>query len=431
MRENALLSCPATALALFLLVGCSRNLMPTPNLYVGAEADPFAGVPEPFQQPWVDILYATDRVPETKDDGSLAYTAGRSRSLAFGTARVHIGRDLTWAQLVELSRQHERPYNTELKLGEINEVGRFPETPLPLKLIDGRAEPDPDLVAAQQQTEAQLQQMVDDRLAQTPRKEVFLFVHGFNNRFEHAAFRIAELWHFLGREGVPVAYSWPAGSGGGFLRSYLHDRESSEFTVYHFKQFVMRLAKNGSVDRIHVIAHSRGTDVLVTALREIHIELRASGHNTRKLSKLGNVVLVAADLDFQVVRQRISTERVQLMPQRLTVYRADTDQAIGLSEWLFASVSRLGKITSKDLSPEELEAAKTIDSVHIIDVKADTGFLGHSYFQDSPAASSDLILLLRDDRDPGAEHGRPLKQESPFFWSLDDGYPKTRSPDED
>ena len=43
--------------------------------------------------------------------------------------------------------------------------------------------------------------------------------------FEDAIFRIAELWHFLGREGVPIAYTWPAGHPG-LLRGYNYDRES-------------------------------------------------------------------------------------------------------------------------------------------------------------------------------------------------------------
>jgi len=45
----------------------------------------------------------------------------------------------------------------------------------------------------------------------TPRKEVFIFVHGFYNDFNDAAFTLAELWHFVGRVGIPILYTWPAG----------------------------------------------------------------------------------------------------------------------------------------------------------------------------------------------------------------------------
>ena len=51
-----------------------------------------------------------------------------------------------------------------------------------------------------------------------------------------------------------------------------------------------------------------------------------------------------------------------------------------------------------------------------------SGFLGHSYFHDSPAVSSDLILTLRDGCDPGAQNGRPLTPIDTGFWALDDGY---------
>jgi len=35
------------------------------------------------------------------------------------------------------------------------------------------------------------------QLAQTPRIEVFIFVHGFHNDCDDAAFAMTELWHLL------------------------------------------------------------------------------------------------------------------------------------------------------------------------------------------------------------------------------------------
>ena len=86
---------------------------------------------------------------------------------------------------------------------------------------------------------------------------------------EHARVQTAaELWHFLGRQGVAVAYTWPAG-GEGVLRGYNSDYNSSEFTVYHLKQTLRAIAGCPDVKKIHIIAHSRGTDVTVNALREL------------------------------------------------------------------------------------------------------------------------------------------------------------------
>jgi esterase/lipase superfamily enzyme len=46
----------------------------------------------------------------------------------------------------------------------------------------------------------------------TPKKQVLVFVHGFNNRFEDAVFRFAQFVHDSGVEAqvVPVLFTWPS-----------------------------------------------------------------------------------------------------------------------------------------------------------------------------------------------------------------------------
>jgi len=92
---------------------------------------------------------------------------------------------------------------------ETTEVARGPEMQIMQVLARGSANPhgpppaDPATAAAEKR-------FLDDlsaRLAQTPRKEVFLFVHGFDNSFDDAVMTTAQLWHFFGREGVPVCYT--------------------------------------------------------------------------------------------------------------------------------------------------------------------------------------------------------------------------------
>ena len=45
--------------------------------------------------------------------------------------------------------------------------------------------------------------------------------------------------------------------------------------------------------------------------------------------------------------------------------------------------------------------------VALIDADVDSGFIGHSYFYANQAVLSDLILILRDDRDPEPNTGGP------------------------
>ena len=95
-----------------------------------------------------------------------------------------------------------------------------------------------------------------------------LFVHGYANTFQDASFTMGELCHFLGREFVCAIFTWPAGGSRGLFMGYNVDRESGEFAVHHLKQALRLIADTPGVEKLHVLAHSRGTDVMVTALRE-------------------------------------------------------------------------------------------------------------------------------------------------------------------
>jgi len=86
---------------------------------------------------------------------------------------------------------------------------------------------------------------------------------------------------------------------------------------------------------------------------------------------------------------------------------------------------RLGQLHSRIFSSQELNALRTSKHYEVIDARvSDAGNFGHNYFYSNPAVSSDLILLLRYDDLPGAEHGRPLHIEKDGFWQVYDGYPE-------
>ncbi len=206
---------------LAVLGGCQRQLIPTPNLYLDRELDPFADVPPPLRTNTADLLYATDRLPEGGEDGHTEYGYKRSRSLAFGSCVVEIGNKVTWDVLVEAGRTKKRDVSLPLKVMSVTELGRFPATPPPI-IYEGRvAKETPEYLAAEARATDALHDELRRRLAITPRKAVFVFVHGYNNMLDAAAFRMTELWHFLGREGVPIIYSWPAGHPGlGNTRSF-------------------------------------------------------------------------------------------------------------------------------------------------------------------------------------------------------------------
>ncbi len=407
-----------------LIAGCaeSRQLMPTPNFYTDEKATLFEALPQEYASTLVELIYVTDRAPETDEAGNLRYGYNRSNSLAVGTTVVDLGRNATWEELVEASRTHTRLGKFELRLVSIDEFARFPPTPMPYQVIDGEIVEDPEAVAALEASVARVQAEVKRRLALTPRKDVYLYVHGYHNTFEDATYALAELWHFFGREGLPIVYTWPAGHPGIF--GYTYDLESSEFTVFHLKQVIKWLSAQPEIENIHLIAHSRGTDVAVSAFRELVIWARGAGINPRDRFKIKNFVFAAADLDVQVISQRIAAERLALAVDQATLYTSPGDKAIGIAEWLFASPrGRVGTLGIDELTEEEIGRMKANAArVTVVNFEGESTGYGHDYFRSNPAVSSDLVLKIRYGFKPG-EPGRPLEHIGLNFWRVPEGYP--------
>ncbi len=414
-------------LCLFVLSGCNTpTLMPTPNIYVDPPNNPFADVPASLQTNHVDVLYFTDRQPENNDAAHPVYGYKRSRSSAFGLAEIDIGKNLTWDQLVRESCVRHRDGELELSVSNTRELGRLlptPRTLLPPPETSTSESAATDAVMADPPDPAEdgFRRLLAQRLALSPDKDVYIFVHGFSNKFDDSLYVMADLWHFLGRRGVPIAYSWPAGSKGAL--AYLYDRESSEFTVYHLKQMLRLVASCPEVQRVHIIGHSRGTDVVVSALRELHLEIRGSGRQTRDVLKLQTVVLAAPDLDVDVIIQRLTTDRIGQATRQCAIYICPDDKALGLSNWLFGGMMRLGQLQSSIFSAKELETIRQSKRYQIIEARvSDAGDYSHNYFYKNPAVSSDLLLALRDNVLPGSPR-RPLQIDAAGFWSIYDGYP--------
>ena len=412
-------------LAAALLSGCkSIELMPTPNLYTEAKDDPFADVPRTLRTTDADILYVTDRKPVQTKDGKLEYSYERSRSLAFGSCLVDIGKGLSWETIAANSRVRSRAVPMPLSVRQINEQGRLPETPIPLIRTETGLVDDPNYEAQLKQAAEKFRSEVTRRLSLTDRKEAFVFIHGNFATFDDAAFMCTDLWHFLGRQGVPILYTWPAGIPTDMLQKYLHDRESGEFTVYHLKSFIRALALCKELKKIHIITHSWGTHVTISALRELFIQEWAAGGDPRKTFKIGNVVLAAPDLDLEVISQRSSAERLFRGVDSATVYISVADKDIGASKWLNVSRQRVGSALVQDLSVARKKELEAVDRLHVVSALVQPEFSSHYYFLESPSVSSDLILLLRYNRDPGAENGRPLIRTGlANYWQIFEGYP--------
>ena len=102
----------------------------------------------------------------------------------------------------------------------------------------------------------------------------------------------------------------------------------------------------------------------------------------------------------------------------ITCYVSSGDKALTLSQFLFGSVVRLGRLDVARLDKEQ--AAKEARLAYLVDfteVEGAPGFIGHRYFTSDPAVNSDLVALIRYGLKPG-EPGRPLEEIRRPFWRI-------------
>lgn len=420
-----------------IISGCasSRPLMPTPLLLV--ESDRGAGFDETLasrRTPDADLLFITDRGPHTDPANDLPYGEVRSTSLAFGSTVVEIGGDMSWAELEQQSRLAERTLDVSMRLGRTDELGRFPEAPYELQATSAGIIRSPQVMQHHHRTRSRFEAELQRRLEQSPSKEVMLYIHGFNDTFATAAYSAADLCHFFGRRQVCAFFAWPASSSGFLLTAFNTTTESARFSVGHLKRSIRMIAQTPGVEGIQLLAHSRGADVLFSALRELTIEAVAAGIEPVDAFKIDNVVMMAPDIDADVAQKKwgtivsdpdlISNWSSPVLPRilqgRFTIYASPGDRALIWATRLFRSRARVGNLTAHSLAPDIQRYLATRGYVDVIVFKGErTDRFGHSYFVTNPKVSSDLVHLVRFKKSPG-EPGRPLEQVGLVTWVFPD-----------
>jgi esterase/lipase superfamily enzyme len=418
------------------LAGCATNhaLMPTPTLYAGANARPlFAEASNDNRRPPLDLLFITDRAP-SEDADDLPYTAARSRSTAFGSVTIEFGQDVTWDVLVRESTAAQRTIPLQLKLGQTKEIGRFPPIPYELTAVPEGMRRRPDVIEAYEMAKRQLQAEIARRLSIAQSKEVVLFVHGYHTSFESAALTMGELCHYLGRDFVCGIFTWPAGGQRGLLFGYDVDRESAEYATEDLLKTIRIIAGTPGLEQLHLLAHSRGTDTLATALAELSAEAYWLRSSPAVEFHIGNVVLMAPDVDADIALTKIfkvfsdpdlpfggRPDPGAVIPPspgfRITLYVSPDDKALATASWVFGSFARLGRIDPTMFTPDQIDAIRGLGAVDIIQVHGTTDFFGHSYFTSSPQVSADIIAMLRYGLRPN-DPGRPLEQIAGSFWRM-------------
>ena len=221
------------------------------------------------------------------------------------------------------------------------------------------------------------------QIGTAPSKDVFIFVHGFNNSFEDAARRAAQLAYDLDFDGTPMLYSWPSQ---GSTTAYSVDEASVQISGRRMAEFLETVIAQSGAHQVHLIAHSMGNRALIEAM-QTYLAKRAP-ENRRHI--FGQLVFTAPDVDRDYFLDAVG--ELDAAAQRTTLYASDTDYAIRSSQF-FHGAPRAG--TAGDV----IVKSEGLDSIDMSAVPADS--LGHSYFAANAGALYDMFRLLwRSDPPP-------------------------------
>jgi esterase/lipase superfamily enzyme len=218
-------------------------------------------------------------------------------------------------------------------------------------------------------------------LAKKPpgQRDVLVFIHGYNTRFEDAVYRLAQIVHDSGFQGVPVLFTWPSK---GELLAYPYDRESAVFSRDDLERTLTEIATKSGARKFDVLAHSMGNFLFVETLRQAVIR-----GNGRFNGKLDQVMLAAPDIDIDVFRRQLAV----IVPERIpiTIFVSKDDKALAFSKFVWQSTDRAGAFTVQDPEMAKRLEAANITVFDLSDIKTSDS-LNHGKF----AASPDVVKLI-------------------------------------
>jgi esterase/lipase superfamily enzyme len=382
----------------FSLSGCGGKkldqifLMPAPDVYDTGAIDPFTDFDPIGAIPYEGMLYATDRKPAEEGDEKNIYVNERGFLLRLGVGKIKLGiTDMTWEEAKEISLLKSRTDKYPLKITEVEEIGILAESYsnfIPPKVSDIE-QPGKDFAAK-----------INAKLAKSKRKDIFIYVHGYKVVFENPLLVATELWHFLGYDGVFIAYAWPSTPK---TLAYFSDLETTSLSAYNLRILLEYLARDTDAENIHIIGYSAGTRLVINALNQLALIYKNEDKETfRKYLRIGHVILTGSDFDRQLFGAYID-EGILKVSKDFTVYLSEMDKALSLSKWLFKR-QRLGQMWDEskmtDFIADWLWETEELIFIDVTNAEKSSTGNGHAYFRQSPWVSSDILSTLMYDLSP-------------------------------
>ncbi len=235
--------------------------------------------------------------------------------------------------------------------------------------------------------------------------DVLFFIHGFCNDLPDTLEAVCQLeknYIQTPRNSSIkhiVVFSWPAMSRMLKYRDDAKDAELSGYTLARcylmlidfFRAIFLKEKLAPCQNNIHLLAHSMGNRVLENMMLELY---RQKGDNLTALFK--EVVLAAADVDWQIFESPRAFSNLTNICQRVTVYYNQDDKALFLSETTKNSYNRLGKYGFRGNVPAH------VYSVDCTSVSIDGGLADkiaeHSYYLGTKVVVNDILAVFQGQR---------------------------------
>ena len=418
--RKALLGILLAALLIANLAGCARHnpkqifLMPAPDIYDTGAIDPFTDTNPMELMSYKEILYATDREPDSSDFWNHFYENKRGYVLRLGVGKITLGQsDMTWEEARQISLLKNRTRKYPIKISGVEEFGildRSNNIAIQPEELGPEARIPANRFAAK----------INAKLAASQRKDIFVYVHGYKVVFENPLLVATELWHFLGYDGVFIAYAWPSTPK---RLAYVSDLETAALSAHNFRIFLEYLAEETNAERIHIVGYSAGTQVVIKGLMQMALngECKNEG-NFHEISRIGHVILIGSDFDRQLFGAYVADGLLNVAKD-FNVYLSNTDKALSISRWLFKQ-ERLGQMWKDHKIPsfvaDYLRKTDTLFMIDVTDAEDSATGNGHAYFRQSPWVSSDILTTLMYDLPP-EKRGLQFKEEWPI-WTFPPDY---------
>ena len=216
------------------------------------------------------------------------------------------------------------------------------------------------------------------------KRDVFIFVHGYNVSFVDAAMRTAQLATDLSFKGGPIMFSWPSK---GTLADYLSDEGAIQWSRPHLRTFIENVCKTSNADAVHLIAHSMGSRALVEVVQALSTASLPPG-------SLKQLIFAAPDVDSGVFQQ--AARALRGVCSRVTLYASDRDKALKISK----------KVHGYARAGEAGAGLVIVAGVDTIDASlVETDFLGHSGITKDLPLMEDVYYLVQHGHAPGQRFG--------------------------